>query len=194
MGLFFKSSVDIAIIGLGNIGEQYAQTRHNMGFVTVDKIAQSLSAPPFKARKQGLESKVTHNGKKILLVKPTTFMNKSGNCVREVMDFYKLTPERMVVIYDDIDLGVGGLRLRPLGGAGTHNGMRSIVPAIGEGFIRIRVGIGKPQYGDLGDYVLARIPKDEQKTLSEVTDAAADAAIAVVQDGIERAMQSYNRR
>jgi len=194
MGLFFKSSVDIAIIGLGNIGEQYAQTRHNMGFVTVDKIAQSLSAPPFKARKQGLESKVTHNGKKILLVKPTTFMNKSGNCVREVMDFYKLTPERMVVIYDDIDLGVGGLRLRPLGGAGTHNGMRSIVPAIGEGFIRIRVGIGKPQYGDLGDYVLARIPKDEQKTLSEVTDAAADAANAAVQDGIERAMQSYNRR
>ncbi|MBR3751052.1 MAG: aminoacyl-tRNA hydrolase [Clostridia bacterium] len=194
MGLFFKSSVDIAIIGLGNIGEQYAQTRHNMGFVTVDKIAQSLSAPPFKARKQGLESKVTHNGKKILLVKPTTFMNESGNCVREVMDFYKLTPERMVVIYDDIDLGVGGLRLRPSGGAGTHNGMRSIVPVIGEGFIRVRVGIGKPQYGDLGDYVLARIPKDEQKTLSEATDAAADAAIAVVQDGIERAMQSYNRR
>ena len=120
MGLFFKSSVDIAIIGLGNIGEQYAQTRHNMGFVTVDKIAQSLSAPPFKTRKQGLESTVTHNGKKILLVKPTTFMNKSGNCVREVMDFYKLTPERMVVIYDDIDLGVGGLRLRPSGGAGNN--------------------------------------------------------------------------
>lgn len=194
MGFFFKSSVDVAIIGLGNIGEQYADTRHNMGFVSVDKLAQKLDAPIFKSRKHGLESKITLNGKKILLVKPTTFMNASGNCVREVMDFYKLTPGQIVVIYDDIDLGVGGLRLRPSGGSGTHNGMRSIVPAIGEGFIRIRVGIGKPKFGDLGDYVLARIPKDEQKILSETTDAAAEAALAIVTDGMDRAMQAYNKR
>ena len=194
MGLFFKSSVDFAIIGLGNIGEQYAQTRHNMGFVSVDKCASKLSAPQFKSRKQGLESKTCINGKKVLLVKPTTFMNASGNCVREVMDFYKLTPERIIVIYDDIDLDAGALRLRPSGGAGTHNGMRNIVPAIGEGFVRVRVGIGKPQYGDLGDYVLGKIPKQDQQLMSDTTDAAADAAIAVITDGIDKAMQRFNRK
>ena len=194
MGFLFKSSVDVAIIGLGNIGDQYADTRHNMGFIALDKLADKLSAPNFKTRKHGLESKVTHNGKKILLVKPTTFMNASGTCVREVMDFYKLTPKQMVVIYDDIDLDAGALRIRAAGGSGTHNGMRSIVPAIGEGFIRIRVGIGKPKYGDLADYVLGKIPKDQQEIISNVTDSAAQAAVSIVTDGIDKAMQSYNKK
>jgi PTH1 family peptidyl-tRNA hydrolase len=194
MGFLFKSSVDVAIIGLGNIGDQYADTRHNMGFIALDKLADKLNAPNFKSRKHGLESKTTLNGKKILLVKPTTFMNASGTCVREVMDFYKLTPKQMVVIYDDIDLDAGALRIRAAGGSGTHNGMRSIVPAIGEGFIRIRVGIGKPQYGDLADYVLGKIPKDQQEIISNVTDSAAQAAVSIVTDGIDKAMQSYNKK
>ena len=193
MGFFSKpSSVEVAIIGLGNMGKQYDNTRHNMGFAALDALAEKLDAPPFKTRKQGVESKVSLQGKKLLLVKPTTFMNASGNCVREVLDFYKLKPEQIIVIYDDIDLDAGALRLRSSGGAGTHNGMRSIVPAIGEGFIRVRVGIGKPQFGDLGDYVLGKISKDKQSVMDKVTSAAADSVIEIIRSGIDKAMQQYN--
>ncbi len=193
MGFFSKqSSVDIAVIGLGNVGKQYESTRHNMGFCAVDALAEKLDAPIFKTRKQGLESKVSLQGKKVLLVKPTTFMNASGNCVKDVQQFYKLTPQQIIVIYDDIDLDAGALRLRASGGAGTHKGMRSIVPAIGEGFARVRVGIGKPEHGDLADYVLGKIPKDAQCAMQKVIDAAAEAVIVAISSGLDKAMQQYN--
>ena len=142
MTAFPDGGTVFAVVGLGNPGTEYRGTRHNMGFDAVEILARRLSASPWKKRAKGLECKARTDMGTVLLVQPQTFMNLSGQCVQEVMSYYRLQPSEVLVIYDDIDIAPGTVRVRPSGGAGTHNGMRSVVELIGEGFSRVRVGVG----------------------------------------------------
>lgn len=179
---------------MGNPGSQYALTRHNVGFMTIDILAAELKATMPKEKFDGLLYTVNMDGKKIILVKPQTYMNDSGRCLMQVMQFYKIKPENIVVIYDDIDLPEGKVRIRAKGGPGTHNGMRSIVPHLGENFSRIRVGIGQPPHKemDLADYVLGKFSKESQKTMEDAFVVAAKSAVEFAKNGIDKAMQKYN--
>ena len=147
-----------------------------------------------KTKFDGLIFSAKSGSQKVILVKPQTYMNDSGRCIRQVMDFYKIPTENIVIIYDDIDLPEGKVRIRAKGGPGTHNGMRSIVSNIGENFPRVRVGIGQPQHKemDLADYVLGKFSKDSQKTMEEAILKSADAVCELIKSGVESAMQKYN--
>ncbi len=164
----------IAVIGLGNPGSEYEKTRHNVGFMALDFLREQFGVEEFHEKKSllGEMSEGSINGSKILLFKPTTFMNLSGNAVQALIGFYKLDPKQCIVIYDDIDLAVGTLRIRPSGSAGTHNGMRSICTTIGNDFPRIRIGIDgrTPEQKlnqDLADYVLGAFNKQERALIEE---------------------------
>ena len=183
------------IAGLGNPTEKYAKTRHNAGFDTVDILAEKLNVKMKKTVFNAMVGKTVIGGEKTLLVKPLTFMNLSGNAVRSVCRFYKIDPkEKLVVIYDDSDLEEGRLRLRKKGSAGSHNGMKSIVSCLGtEEFFRIRVGIGKrPEQMDMVDYVLGRYDKETRKIMEDAFARAADAAVDIVEHGMDHAMNQYN--
>lgn len=184
----------IVIAGLGNPGSQYALTRHNVGFMVLDILTQSLKASLPKTKFDGLVFSANVGDKKVLLVKPQTYMNDSGRCLNQVMQFYKLSLENLIVIYDDIDLPEGKVRIRAKGGAGTHNGMRSIVSCLGESFPRVRVGIGQPPHEemDLADYVLGKFSKDSQKLMEEAFLHAANAVEEIVKNGVDASMQKYN--
>ena len=182
------------IIGLGNPGKEYASTRHNMGFMTIDKLAAKHGIDIIDLKHKGMCGKGMMRGEKVLLVKPQTYMNNSGECVREVMDFYKVDPNDIIIIYDDIDLDPGQLRIRKTGSAGSHNGMKSVVTHMGtQEFPRVRVGVGaKPEGWDLADYVLSHITEGDKEILAGVADAA-DAVESILTDGIDDAMNRYNR-
>ncbi len=162
--------------------------------MAIDALTSELKASMPKEKFDGLIFSVNVDYKKVFLVKPQTFMNDSGKCLMQIMQFYKLKPENFIVIYDDIDLPEGKVRIRAKGGPGTHNGMRSIVPHLGEGFARIRVGIGQPQNKemDLIDHVLGKFSKDSQKIMEEAITRAAKAALEAVKNGVEASMQKYN--
>lgn len=185
------------IVGLGNIGPKYAHTRHNAGFDVMERIEQKLGV---RLRKKlffpGEIAETADGEKKIVLCRPTTFMNKSGECVRQLLRKYQCPPERMIVIYDDIDLPPGKVRIRKDGGAGTHNGMRSIVECIGKtGFPRIRVGTGDRLAGeDLVKWVLGRYTPEEKVVMDAAFDRAAESALCWVKDGIDAAMNAGNRK
>ncbi|MDO4529282.1 MAG: aminoacyl-tRNA hydrolase [Lachnospiraceae bacterium] len=183
------------IAGLGNPTEKYAKTRHNAGFDTIDILAEKLNVKMKKTVFNAMVGKTVIGGEKTLLVKPLTFMNLSGNAVRSVCRFYKIDPkEKLVVIYDDSDLEEGRLRLRKKGSAGSHNGMKSIVSCLGtEEFFRIRVGIGKrPEQMDMVDYVLGRYDKETRKIMEDAFAKAADAAVDIVEHGMDHAMNQFN--
>ncbi len=182
------------IVGLGNPGAQYAGTRHNIGFDALDYLAAQYRIPVQKVKHKSLIGEGLMQGEKILLVKPQTFMNLSGEAVQSIMAFYKVPPEQLIVLYDDIDLQIGKLRIRPSGSAGTHNGMRSIVSSLGtEAFSRVRMGVGKPPAGwNLADYVLSRFSEDERKEVNGVVERVATAVPAIVCSGAEAAMNRYN--
>ena len=185
---------DIYIIaGLGNPSKKYENTRHNMGFLAMDELFDMWQLTKYKNRFSSLCSVTKRNGSKVVLLKPLTFMNDSGRAIKKAASFYKVSPENITVIYDDIDLPVGALRIRMKGGPGTHNGMRSIVNHIGEGFARIRIGIGKSER-DLVQYVLSAPSKKEAKELETTISEAAKACEAIIDDGIEKAMQKYNKK
>ncbi len=185
------------IVGLGNIGPKYAHTRHNAGFDVMERIEQKLGV---RLRKKlffpGEIAETADGEKKIVLCRPTTFMNKSGECVRQLLRKYQCPPERMIVIYDDIDLPPGKVRIRKDGGAGTHNGMRSIVECIGKtGFPRIRVGTGdRPAGEDLVKWVLGRYTPEEKVVMDAAFDRAAESALCWIKDGIDAAMNAGNRK
>ncbi|MDO4939795.1 MAG: aminoacyl-tRNA hydrolase [Lachnospiraceae bacterium] len=183
------------IIGLGNPGKEYETTRHNMGFMTVDKIARKHNIEIIDLKHKGLCGKGMIGGEKVLLVKPQTYMNNSGECVRETMDYYKVQPEDIIIIYDDIDLDPGQLRIRTSGSAGSHNGMKSVVSHMGtQAFPRVRVGVGaKPEGWDLADYVLSHITPEADKEIVKGTDEAAEAVECILSQGISEAMNHYNR-
>ncbi len=195
--MFFlkKPACDWMIVGLGNPGSQYEKTRHNAGFLALERLEKQLNAPAEKLRHKALCTQVTYAGQKLLLVKPQTFMNASGLAVRQAADFYKIPPERIIVIFDDISLAVGRLRVRPSGSAGGHNGIKSIISALGsDQFPRVKVGVGAkphPDY-DLADWVLSVIPKQEQPAFQSALDHAADAALYLVEHGVEKAEAKFN--
>ena len=180
------------IVGLGNPGKKYDGTRHNIGFMCIDLLADRLGVDLKKIKFESLTAETTYQGEKVLLLKPQTFMNLSGNAVRKAMNYYNLSPEDILVIYDDIDIDFGSLRLRKKGGPGTHNGMKDIVLKLGsEDFPRLRLGIGTPR-GDLVGYVLSTFNAHEKSELEDLLMRGADACEDVITKGIELAMNRNN--
>ena len=184
------------IAGLGNPGREYEGTRHNVGFMTLDALADKYNIDVREKAFKGLIGKGVIEGNKVILVKPQTYMNLSGECIRQVMDYYKVDPSEFIVIYDDISLGVGQLRIRAKGSAGGHNGIKNIIAHLGgQVFPRIKVGVGeKPPKYDLADYVLGHFSKVEQELMSEGYDNAVKAVELIVSDQMSEAMNEYNRK
>ena len=185
------------IAGLGNPGRQYEKTRHNMGFDTIDELIDRHRIPQGGIAHKAMYGKGMIAGEKVLAVKPLTYMNLSGESLRECVNYYKLDPEtQMIVIYDDIDLEPGQIRIRKKGSAGGHNGIKSIIAQLGtQNFYRIKVGVGaKPRGWDLADYVLGRFSSDERIVVDKAIKEAADAVEMILKDGIEAAMNHYNRK
>ena len=183
------------IAGLGNPGRQYARSRHNVGFMVLDRLAKRL---PAGARRRRFDAEIVETGDaagRIILVEPQTFMNRSGSALRPALRWYKVSPERLLVIYDELDLPFGQIRLRPEGSSAGHNGMSSVIGQLGtERFPRLRVGIGRPERGATIGYVLSRFNPTEERQLPEVLDRAAEAALAWQREGIDVAMNLFNRR
>lgn len=188
-------AVEYIVCGLGNPGTQYENTRHNAGFMAVDTIAEKLGAQVKKLKFKSLTADVNLGGKRCLLMKPTTFMNNSGEAVEEAMSFYKLPPEKLLVLYDDISLDVGRLRIRRKGSDGGHNGIKSIILHLNsDAFPRVKIGVGKKPHPDfnLADWVLSAFKKDEGENLESALAKAADAAELIVCDKTEEAMNRFN--
>ncbi|MCQ2551239.1 MAG: aminoacyl-tRNA hydrolase [Clostridia bacterium] len=183
------------VCGLGNPGKKYENTRHNMGFITVDQIAEKLGIKVDKIKHKSLVGEGNIAGQKVLLVKPQTYMNLSGEAVREIMTYYKVPIENLIVIYDDIDLETGVIRLRKKGSSGTHNGMRNIIYQIqDDNFPRIRIGIGSEKKGDLASFVTGNVTKKEIEPLEDAILRARDSVFSIIEDGIDRAMNTFNTR
>lgn len=190
-----QGAVEYIVCGLGNPGTQYENTRHNAGFMAVDTIAEKLGAQVKKLKFKSLTADVNLGGKRCLLMKPTTFMNNSGEAVEEAMSFYKLPPEKLLVLYDDISLDVGRLRIRRKGSDGGHNGIKSIILHLNsDAFPRVKIGVGKKPHPDfnLADWVLSAFKKDEGEALESALAKAADAAELIVCDKTEEAMNRFN--
>lgn len=182
------------IIGLGNPGKQYETTRHNVGFHAIDLLAEQLNAPAPQTKFNGLFTTVHVGGKKVMLVKPLTFMNLSGECVRPLMDYYDVQDDEITVIYDDLDLAPGKLRLRAKGGAGGHNGMKSLIAHLGtDAFNRIRIGVGRPDGRmNIADYVLSSFSKEEEPLIQEAVERSASASRAWIEQPFLEVMNEYN--
>jgi len=182
------------IVGLGNPGNRYDNTRHNVGFETIDLLAHKNSIPLKKLKFKALYGEGTIGGKRVLLVKPQTFMNLSGESLREIMAWYKIPIDRLLVIYDDVDLEMGKIRVRGKGSAGTHNGMKSIIYQLqNDGFPRVRIGTGKPPPGwDLADYVLSKYDAASRKIMNESVERACEATATFITADLNSAMNSYN--
>lgn len=180
------------IVGLGNPGIQYENTRHNIGFKVIDNIAKEYNIEINRQKFKGVYGEGFINGEKVILLKPTTYMNLSGESIMEVVDFYKLTCEDIVVIYDDISLDIGRLRIREKGSAGGHNGIKSIIAHLGtDVFPRIKVGVGQPNV-DLVNYVLGKFTDEEMEVLSESIDASTKAVSEIIKYDVNTAMNKFN--
>ena len=187
---------EFIIAGLGNPGTQYENTRHNCGFMAAGTLADIYKTPLKRLRFKSLTGEISIGGKRCLVMKPTTFMNNSGDAVEEAAVFYKIPPERILVIYDDISLDVGRLRIRGKGSDGGHNGMKSIILRLNsDNFPRIRIGVGKKPNKDydLADWVLSRFTKEEGEKLETALSNSAKAAELIVEGKINEAMNIYNR-
>ena len=180
------------IVGLGNPEEDYKNTRHNMGFDTVNKIASEYNMEVNKKKFRGLYGTGIIESQKVILLKPQTFMNLSGESIKEAVDFYKIENTNIIVIYDDMDIELGSIKIRKKGNPGSHNGMRSVVKYLGTEFPRIRIGIGRPDDGDFVKYVIGAIPEEEKEILDKSTNIAKDAAIEIIKNGIDNAMNKFN--
>ena len=199
--MFFSSKkagpIEWLVVGLGNPGSKYEWTRHNMGFLVVDELAERLSIPVQRLKFKALTNTAVLGGKSVLLMKPTTYMNLSGEAVGQAARFYKIPPERVLVISDDVALPQGKLRVRRSGSAGGHNGLKNIIALLGsDAFPRIRIGVGAPPHPDydMADWVLG-VPRNEDAVLfSEAAQRAAEAVECYVTDGPERAMNRFNTK
>ena len=184
------------IVGLGNPGRQYEHTRHNAGFDVMDALAEKYNISISESGHKALFGKGMIGGQKVILAKPQTFMNLSGESLRPIMDFYKLEPEDFIIIHDDIDLDVGRLRIRRKGSAGGHNGLKSIISHLGSmDFPRVKIGVGeKPKGYDLADYVLGHFTGDDKYEIENAKKRAADAAVMMICGDAEKAMNEFNRK
>lgn len=182
------------IVGLGNPEEEYKNTRHNMGFDTINKIAEQYHIEIDKNKFKGIYGTGTIENEKVLLLKPQTYMNLSGESIREVLNFYKLDESSLIIIYDDIDIRPGTIKIRKTGGPGTHNGMKSVIQNLNKKeFARVRVGIGMPEHkNDLINYVIGKMPGEDRKILDEATTKAKDAVIEIIKSGVDNAMNKMN--
>lgn len=182
------------IIGLGNPESDYAKTRHNMGFNVINKISSKFNIQVNKNKFKSLYGSGTIGNEKVILVKPQTYMNLSGEAVIEFVNFYKVNLENVIIIYDDIDTEPGKIRIRKTGGPGTHNGMKSVVSCLNsENFPRVRVGIGMPKFkDDLINYVIGYVPEEEQKILNKGVQIAEEAVEEILEKGIDIAMNQFN--
>lgn len=184
------------IVGLGNPESDYSKTRHNMGFNVINKLSEQYGIEVNKSKFKGLVGSGIIESEKVILLKPQTFMNLSGESIIEAMNFYKLQEDELIVIYDDVDIEPGNIRIRRNGSAGTHNGMKSIVEHIKtENFIRVRVGIGKPkEHIDMISHVIGHIPEEDKKALEEGTNIAKEAVIEIVKNSVDSAMNKFNKK
>lgn len=182
------------IVGLGNPEKEYGNTRHNMGFDTINEIAKNNNIDINKNKFKGLYETLNLQNQKVILLKPQTYMNLSGESVREIVDFYNIETQNIIVIYDDIDIEKGHIKIRKKGGAGSHNGMKSVVQELGTtDFARIRVGIGQPEFkSDMINYVIGKVPKEEQEILHQGVKKAAEAVEEILKNGIDIAMNKFN--
>ncbi|WHY94825.1 aminoacyl-tRNA hydrolase [Neobacillus cucumis] len=183
------------MVGLGNPGKQYEHTRHNVGFDVIDELSRRFNIPLDQSKLKGLYGIGFYKGEKVLLLKPLTYMNLSGESIRAVMDYYDIDLEDLLVIYDDLDLPVGKIRLRQKGSAGGHNGIKSTVSHLGtQQFNRIRIGIDRPQNGmSVPDYVLGKFHKEEQSQVQDVIQKSADACEAWLERPFIQVMNDFNQ-
>ena len=180
------------IVGLGNPGKEYDGTRHNIGFEAIDYLARKYNIDINRSKFKGVFGEGFINGQKVILLKPTTYMNLSGESIREAINFYKINNDEIIVIYDDISLEIGKLRIREKGSAGGHNGIKSTIANIGgDVFPRIKIGVGQPK-GDLVSHVLGRFNKEEAQDLNEVIEASAKAVEIIIKYGTKEAMNELN--
>ena len=182
------------IVGLGNPENDYANTRHNMGFNVINKISEMCNIKVSKNKFDAFYGMGEINGRKVILLKPQTYMNLSGESIIKFKKFYKIQNKEIIVIYDDIDLDVGKIRLKAKGSSGTHNGMKSVIEHLKtEEFIRVRVGISSPEHKeDMINYVIGPIPKREKELLDKSTDVAANSVLEILKNGIDSAMNKFN--
>ena len=192
--LFSSNAVDWLIVGLGNPGKKYDATRHNAGFMAIDHLAQTLGVKITRAKFDALTATAAFADSRVLLMKPQTFMNLSGGAVYKAVSFYKIPPERVLVLYDDISLAPGRLRIRLTGSAGGHNGIKSIIAGIGDAFPRIKIGVGERASGeaDLADFVLSRFSKADTAAMAARFDDICDAAALIIKGNSAGAMNRYN--
>ena len=194
--MFKKSTNDNwLIVGLGNPGREYEKTRHNCGFRALDILADQLGAEVDKLKFQGLYGQVNYNGTKVFLLKPQTYMNLSGRSVLQLSAYFNIPPQNIIVMFDDISLEPGRLRIRPNGSAGGHNGIKSIIQEVGsQEFPRVKIGVGakpNPNY-DLADWVLSTFSASEEKALAVALDNAAKAALTIIDHGVPEAANRFN--
>lgn len=193
--MFNKSSENWLIVGLGNPGREYEKTRHNCGFRAVDLLAESLGCKIDRLKFQGLYAQVTYQGKKLFLLKPQTYMNLSGRSVLQLSAYFNIPPQRIIVMFDDISLEPGRLRIRADGSAGGHNGIKSIIAELGsQDFPRVKIGVGGKAHPnqDLADHVLSTFSAQEEKALAFSLKNAAAAALAIIDHGVPEAANRFN--
>ena len=196
--MFFNKKsggVDWLLVGLGNPGDQYENTRHNVGFMVADELAERHNIPVQRLKFRALTNTVTVGDRKVLLMKPVTYMNLSGEAVHEAAAFYKIPPEHILVVSDEVALAPGKLRVRRSGSAGGHNGLKNIIAHLGtDQFPRIRLGVGQkphPDY-DMADWVLGKFQGEDKKAVEAAVKKAADAAECLIREGVDKAMNQYN--
>ena len=189
-----SSAVDWLVVGLGNPGQKYENTRHNMGFLTVDLLAEKAGVKLNKVKFKSAYHIIDFAGTKCLVMKPQTYMNLSGEAVREAVQFYKIPADHVLVIYDDVSLPVGKLRVRPTGSAGGPNGIKNIIAHLGtQDFPRIKIGTGAPgDGGDMIDWVIGTPSQAERKILLDAFERAIDAAECIIRQGCQKAMNAFN--
>ena len=193
--MFGRKSEAWLIVGLGNPGKQYERTRHNAGFRAIDILAESLSCKIDKGKFQGLYGQATYQGKKLYLLKPQTFMNLSGRSVLQMSAYFSIPPQRVIVLFDDISLEPGRLRIRADGSAGGHNGIKSIIQELGsQDFPRVKIGVGAKPHAeqDLADWVLSSFSAGEEKALSAALPQAGEAALCIMERGVPEAANRFN--
>ena len=187
------SAISHIIVGLGNPGREYEWTRHNAGFLALDALAKRVGASVTQSKYKALVGEATVGGAQVLLMKPQTYMNLSGEAVEQAASFYKIPPERIIVLCDDISLDVGVLRIRRKGSAGGHNGLKNIIAHLNsDAFLRVKIGVGKNEYENLIDWVLGAFPTSQRDTVLDSANRTAQAVELLVQGEIERAMNTYN--
>ena len=193
--MFGKKSDIWLIVGLGNPGREYEKTRHNAGFRAIDLLSQKLGCKIDKLKFQGLYAQVNYSGKKLYLLKPQTFMNSSGRSVVQLSAYFQIPPQRIIVLFDDISLEPGRLRVRGDGSAGGHNGIKSIISELGsQDFPRVKIGVGAKTNAEqeLADWVLSGFSASEEKALASALERAADAALCIIDRGVPEAANRYN--